>query len=206
MGEMPMELATHISPHSTLPTLPGEEAYAPGVLLLTTSMQVVYSNGEARALSSRVAPAPHGKPGNGTLPSALSATCQEILEQMRRQTDHKALERVIVRRVLGQEPNPVLVLGFGIPDPEGLPHAHILLLLDEYHRATGYSTEQIKERFSLTDREEQTLHYLLKGWTNKEIAHKLGISEHTVKAHVKHIMQKTKVTTRSAVIAQVHAT
>ena len=203
MGETPMELATRMS---ASPALPDGEEYAPGVILLTTSMQVVYSNGEARAFSSRVAPSSNGKPINGTLPPALSATCQEILAQMRRQTDRTALERVVVRRVLGQDSTPVQVLGFGIPDQEGLAHSHILLLLDECHRPAVSSTEQIKERFSLTDREEQTLRYLLKGWTNKEIANELRISEHTVKAHVKHIMQKTRVTTRSAVIAQVHAT
>jgi DNA-binding NarL/FixJ family response regulator len=44
---------------------------------------------------------------------------------------------------------------------------------------------------------------LAKGWTNKEIAMELGISEPTVKAHIKNIMDKTKCTTRTAIVAQV---
>ena len=44
---------------------------------------------------------------------------------------------------------------------------------------------------------------LLKGWTNKEIAHDLAVSEQTVKEHIKHIMAKTKTTTRTGILVQV---
>ena len=64
-------------------------------------------------------------------------------------------------------------------------------------------TEQAKERFQLTDREQAVIEHLAKGWTNKEIANALGITEQTVKEHIKHIMQKTKSTTRTGILAQV---
>jgi len=47
------------------------------------------------------------------------------------------------------------------------------------------------------------IEHLAKGWTNKEIANALGITEQTVKEHIKHIMQKTKSTTRTGILAQV---
>lgn len=45
----------------------------------------------------------------------------------------------------------------------------------------------------LTSREEEVLHFLSKGFTNKEIANKLFISEKTVKSHLNQIFKKFNV-------------
>jgi DNA-binding NarL/FixJ family response regulator len=44
---------------------------------------------------------------------------------------------------------------------------------------------------------------LLKGWTNKEIAAALTVTEQTIKEHIKHIMAKTKTSTRTGILVQV---
>jgi hypothetical protein len=44
--------------------------------------------------------------------------------------------------------------------------------------------------------------YLMLGFTNKEIASRLNLSEYTVKEHLKRIMQKTKTTTRTGLLAR----
>jgi Bacterial regulatory proteins, luxR family len=44
--------------------------------------------------------------------------------------------------------------------------------------------------------------YLMLGFTNKEIANRLNLSEYTVKEHFKRIMQKTKTTTRTGLLAR----
>ncbi len=48
----------------------------------------------------------------------------------------------------------------------------------------------------LTEREKDVLNLLKNGFTNKEIAEKLCISAHTVKAHVAAILCKMKVKNR----------
>lgn len=48
----------------------------------------------------------------------------------------------------------------------------------------------------LTERESNVLFYLAKGLTNEEIAEKLHISVHTVKAHLEAIYDKLNVTNR----------
>lgn len=42
----------------------------------------------------------------------------------------------------------------------------------------------------LTARERQVMFYLCKGWSNKEVANKLGIGHRTVEDHRSNIMKK----------------
>ncbi len=53
----------------------------------------------------------------------------------------------------------------------------------------------------LTDREREVLELLAKGYTNRQIADRLGITANTVKKHVDHILQKLQVSTRAAAVA-----
>jgi len=48
----------------------------------------------------------------------------------------------------------------------------------------------------LSDREYEVLKYVTKGLTNKEIAKKMSITYHTVKAHVASIIKKAGVKNR----------
>ena len=52
----------------------------------------------------------------------------------------------------------------------------------------------------LTSRENEVLQYLLTGCSKKEIAYKLHISEHTVKAHIEKIYKKFNINNRIQLI------
>lgn len=56
---------------------------------------------------------------------------------------------------------------------------------------------------SATPREQQVLRLLAQGQANKQIAYRLGISENTVKAHLRKLMQKRKVTNRTQLLMKV---
>ena len=58
-----------------------------------------------------------------------------------------------------------------------------------------------KTEFQLTDRELEVLVLLCEGFSNKIISKKLSISVHTVKDHIKHIMEKTHTTSRGEIVA-----
>jgi len=75
--------------------------------------------------------------------------------------------------------------------------------VEELGRRQEAMVDQAKELFRLTTREVAVVQHLLKGWTNKEIANALKVTEQTVKEHIKHIMAKTKTTTRTGVLVQV---
>ncbi|MEI9974386.1 MAG: response regulator transcription factor [Ignavibacteriota bacterium] len=55
-------------------------------------------------------------------------------------------------------------------------------------------------RTALTTREIEVLQGIALGLRNKEIAHQLGVSESTVNAHVKHILEKLHATDRTQAV------
>ena len=58
----------------------------------------------------------------------------------------------------------------------------------------------LAERFGLTPREHETVRLLLEGLTSKEIAKRMNISINTVKAWMRLVMIKMKVSTRSGIV------
>jgi DNA-binding NarL/FixJ family response regulator len=58
----------------------------------------------------------------------------------------------------------------------------------------------IKQRFGLTRREQQLVEMIGRGFTNKEIAGDLGLSEQTVKNHVHRVLRKFGVRDRLAAV------
>ncbi len=57
----------------------------------------------------------------------------------------------------------------------------------------------------LSPREQEVLELVARGYTNAEIAELLGVSYHTVTAHVKHIYGKLAVSSRSAAVFEARA-
>ncbi len=55
---------------------------------------------------------------------------------------------------------------------------------------------------TLTPREHEVLQALAEGLANKQIAARLGISEHTIKTHVTAVFEKLGVTTRAEAVAR----
>jgi DNA-binding CsgD family transcriptional regulator len=83
--------------------------------------------------------------------------------------------------------------GFGHP---------ALAIIFERNSRTAFDTSQVAAQFHLTPREQETLAFLTMGLTNKEIAHRMNISPHTVKAFLKLIMMKMGVSTRSGILGK----
>lgn len=63
---------------------------------------------------------------------------------------------------------------------------------------------QTRGRSTLSRREQQLVELICWGFTNKEIAGRLHLSEHTVKNHVHRILHKTGATDRVALVDRYH--
>ena len=63
---------------------------------------------------------------------------------------------------------------------------------------------QVRSGTGLSRREQQLVEHLRWGLTNKEIASRLNLSEHTVKNHVHRILRKTGTADRIAIVEHCH--
>lgn len=180
-----------------------EQRVGPGILLLSPALQLMHMNRRALELNGKIMRAQNGKAATGVLPTAVTALCAEVITVLRVKTDAKDWEQVQLRRLVSTPNPPVLLRAFGFPDREGVQQARILILMEEVTQRKERGTEKARERFHLTAREYGVVRYLAKGHTNKEIGNALRITEQTVKEHVKHIMEKTRTTTRTGILARI---
>jgi DNA-binding CsgD family transcriptional regulator len=83
-----------------------------------------------------------------------------------------------------------------------IPILHIALLNLLKKEQAVFIVSERKEYFPLTDREKEVLNWMKIGKTNWEISLILGVSERTIKFHVKNILSKLDTTTRTYAVAK----
>lgn len=89
-------------------------------------------------------------------------------------------------------------------EPEGCGTARpVLVIILERKSNQASSIVELRRRFALTDREQETVQSILQGLTNKEIAQRMEISPNTVKAFIRLVMVKMKVSTRSGIVGKI---
>lgn len=184
-----------------------EQRSGPGVLVLAPPMRLLHMNQRAWDLTARLERGENGnghpKAAKGLLPAPLLQLCAEIFRLLKDRTEAKDWERFEVRRILG-DPEPALIIhGFGLPGRRAQEQPRVVVVMEELGRQKENGSPQAKERFHFTDREQAVVQCVAKGWTNKEISRELGIALPTVKEHIRHIMEKTKSTTRTGILAQI---
>jgi DNA-binding NarL/FixJ family response regulator len=77
------------------------------------------------------------------------------------------------------------------------PYPPVLVVVVEHRALPG--DEELRRRFQLTPRESQVARLLTERWSNREIAHRLGISVHTVRRHVERVLAKLAIHHRNQV-------
>jgi DNA-binding CsgD family transcriptional regulator len=91
-------------------------------------------------------------------------------------------------------------------DPTGGSDQHlqprVVIVLERGFRQPVDITKW-SQQFHLTSRERETVEFLLKGLTSREIAQEMHISPNTVKSFLKLVMAKVGATTRTGLIASI---
>jgi len=78
--------------------------------------------------------------------------------------------------------------------------SHIMVLLEKIIGKHQADFKKAQKDFGLTKRETEIMCLICEGYSNKKICDELFISEHTVKDHIKNIMRKMNVKSRSGII------
>ncbi len=173
----------------------------PAIMVFNSSLKLLYQDQSAWKFCTEINQ--HAdKSSRGILPLSVIEVCNEVKKQLQLRTHSKDWEQFRIKRVLMGLEHPMLVSGVGLPNPEHPGEEQMLVTIEVIGRQQHAVLEQSKERFHLTERERTVVEHLLKGWTNKEIGNALGITEQTIKEHIKHIMEKTKTTTRTGILVQ----
>ena len=69
--------------------------------------------------------------------------------------------------------------------------------------AVGLKAEEAASQPDLTAREQEVLHWIVRGHSNQQISLEMGVSEDTVKFHVKNVLGKLGVSSRSKAAASI---
>lgn len=115
----------------------------------------------------------------GNIPASHFATCSQLLRATVPHL-HVALARALTRPYVKEIQNQAA----------------------QRHNAARRDPGDRKAFFGTTERERQILQWISAGKTNREIAKLLRISEFTVKTHVKNLLVKLSVTSRSEAVAK----
>jgi DNA-binding CsgD family transcriptional regulator len=172
----------------------------PGIMLLTSSMRLLYKDQRAWELCQQIIRSQDGKMASGVLPPAVASLVDQIGKTLTVRTDPKDWERIQLRRVVNTLHSSVLLCGTALID-QTHAETRILIVISEVGIGAWEESAivQAKETFHLTVGETTVVHHLLKGWTNKEIANEMKLTEQTIKEHLKHISKKTRATTRTGI-------
>jgi DNA-binding NarL/FixJ family response regulator len=84
--------------------------------------------------------------------------------------------------------------------------AGLLIVMMERKSNEATMISEIADRYNLTAREQETVQFLVEGFTSKEIAQRMKISPNTVKAFIRLVMVKMDVSTRSGIIGKILGT
>lgn len=175
----------------------------PGVLLFSGSGAVLFMNAEAETLSRQIMGDAYDAAAGRVWPTDVLELCESLRALLDNPENQLVEGQHELRRVTGDVKSPVLLRGFPLAAHTEKDEACMLIIMEKIGRERRMVSTQAQEQYRLTSREVEIVKYISEGWTNKEIARHLEISEHTVKEHVRHLLKKTKTTTRTGILAQI---
>ena len=177
----------------------GEMKPSVGVLLLDAQLRLIRHTAEAATILAYPRTARESVPLDAVLPATRSQ-----LTSHSRVASGASLEFTSGRRRYGCRAYVLDTCSHASGAPGDHHQPKIVVILERVFRHPPDVTRW-SEVFQLTSRECETVRYLLKGLSTREIAGKMSISPSTVKSFLKLVMVKVGAATRTGIIAKVHA-
>jgi len=167
---------------------------SPGILILDAKNSLVYSNGAALDYF----------PGlrKGKLPQEIADLCRGFRSRPRtRSGPDEGAACLVVDSASGY---PFSLRAFPLAERRpAKTKGHVMVLVEKIvdRHFADLDFEKLGRDYGLSKRETEVLALISRGLSNLEIAGKLFICEYTVKDHIKKILSKMNVTSRSGIIA-----
>ena len=167
---------------------------------MDTSLSVVASNAEALQILTFPARPENTHPLKTSLTNRICSDLVERQSPFRLVSEFQSAKRTYFCRSfpLDVATKPKT----GNDKKSSVPDGLLVVMLERKSNETVMIAE-ISARFGLTARERETVQFLLDGFTSKEIADRMKISPHTVKAFIRLVMLKMGVSTRSGIIGRI---
>ena len=183
------------------PTLRKEGAT--GIILFTSSGQLLFMNTEAQTFAQRLQPLSTRESGTCLIPDQIHTLVHELFDLLMQYDHPKDCESIQVERLCFANDQRLRLRGFCIPDEPLAENSRFLVIMEQLNQQRLECPDaNMQQLYHLTEREQMVIIYLMLGFTNKEIANRMNLSEYTVKEHLKRIMHKTKTTTRTGLLAR----
>jgi DNA-binding NarL/FixJ family response regulator len=173
----------------------------PGVLIIDCSDTLVHSNSEALSMIPALG---HSSPTESRelcLPPEITSLCQRLKSSA---PPAKAVHgNLPSQRKSDTAGSPLGLRAFFISNPgvTGAESHSIMVLIENVVEKHEVDLEKAKKEYGLSRREGEVLRHICRGLPNREIAKAMFICEYTVKDHIKKIMKRMKVRSRSEVVA-----
>jgi DNA-binding CsgD family transcriptional regulator len=174
-----------------------------GVILFASTGQRLFINTEAQAFLRTLQPLSTRENGACLIPEQIHTMVRDLIGHLMQCGHPEDCKSVQVERLCSANDQQFLLRGFCIPDEPLAQNSRFLVIMEKLRQQELQCPDtNIQQRYHLTEREQMVIIYLMLGFTNKEIANRMHLSEYTVKEHLKRIMHKTKTTTRTGLLAR----
>ncbi|HWI40127.1 MAG TPA: LuxR C-terminal-related transcriptional regulator [Verrucomicrobiae bacterium] len=164
----------------------------PPVFVISPEEGIVWASDAGRAFLSRL-----DGGDTGELPAELAALCERLSEADKQGADHAWWSGAFP----SAPDETVLLRAFYVKGLGGNRNRHVLVTAEGVVDKHAADIAGARQAYGLSAREMEVVELLCTGASNREIARTLFISEYTVKDHVKKIMQRLQVSSRSEIIA-----
>jgi DNA-binding CsgD family transcriptional regulator len=176
---------------------------ATGIILFNSTGQLLFMNTEAQTYTQQLQPLSTRENGTCLIPEKIHTVVRDLIGRLMHCDHPKDCESIQVERLCFANDQRLLLRGFCIPDEPLARNSRFLVIMEKLnHQKLECPDASMQQRYHLTEREQMVIIYLMLGFTNKEIANRINLSEYTVKEHLKRIMQKTQTTTRTGLLAR----
>ena len=174
-----------------------------GVILFNSMGHLLFMNSEAQAFIRQLQPLSTRENGTCLIPEEIHAIVRDLVGRLMRCDHPKDFEVFQAERLCVASGQQLLLRGLCIPDEPLVRNSRCLVIMEKLNQQKLECPDaDMQQRYHLTEREQMVIIYLMLGFTNKEIANRINLSEYTVKEHLKRIMQKTQTTTRTGLLAR----